>query len=174
MWGHAFRCKAATGGLSTSIVRAVFSKNRSYFILIWNSCQRATQGTAVPQSTRWRTQCARHPNHLSISACFPMISFILFEMHFVYILYSPTLNRYYVGETNNIERRFSQHQRGCIKNSYTKRASDWTLYLSITCSTLTHAKKLETYIKRMKSRSFIERLKAEENLVQECIEKFKK
>jgi putative endonuclease len=33
-------------------------------------------------------------------------------MHFVYILYSPSKNKFYVGETSNLEERLNQHHNG--------------------------------------------------------------
>ncbi len=35
-----------------------------------------------------------------------------FDMHCVYILYSPLNNKFYIGETSNIEERLKQHNRG--------------------------------------------------------------
>lgn len=38
-------------------------------------------------------------------------------MHWCYILYSPTIDKFYVGETENLEIRITQHRRGFFKNS---------------------------------------------------------
>ncbi|MBK7964881.1 MAG: GIY-YIG nuclease family protein [Bacteroidetes bacterium] len=31
-------------------------------------------------------------------------------MHFLYILYSPTINKYYVGETKDLDQRLIEHR----------------------------------------------------------------
>ena len=40
--------------------------------------------------------------------------------HFVYILFSETANKYYIGETNNLERRLEEHLSHFFENSFTK------------------------------------------------------
>jgi putative endonuclease len=40
-------------------------------------------------------------------------------------LYSIDVDRYYVGSTNDLERRLQDHNRG--KNQYTKHGKKWTL-----------------------------------------------
>ena len=80
-------------------------------------------------------------------------------MQYCYIIYSRSVNRYYIGETDNIERRLMEHNTGIFEKSYTKQASDWQLYLIIECIDRSEARKLESFIKKMKSRKFIESLK---------------
>lgn len=46
-------------------------------------------------------------------------------MHYVYVIYSKTLNRFYVGETANLEDRLKGHVSN--KNKYTGKAKDWNL-----------------------------------------------
>ncbi len=45
--------------------------------------------------------------------------------HYVYVLYSVKLNRYYVGQTHDIENRLSQHNSG--RNVSTKGGIPWDL-----------------------------------------------
>lgn len=54
-------------------------------------------------------------------------------MHFLYILRSKTCNKYYVGETHNIQERISKHNQHEYANSFSKIADDWTLVLSFEC-----------------------------------------
>ena len=77
-------------------------------------------------------------------------------MYFVYILYSKQLDRYYVGQTDNIEKRLQSHLSGISK--YTSSAKDWTIVYTETFQTREHAIKRENEIKRMKSRRYIESL----------------
>jgi putative endonuclease len=72
----------------------------------------------------------------------------------VYILLLCT-GEYYVGSTNDIERRLAQHQAG--KSIATKGKLPLKLLYSREYPTLAEARKAEYYIKRMKSRAFIEK-----------------
>ncbi|TDI70896.1 MAG: hypothetical protein E2O83_02720 [Bacteroidetes bacterium] len=40
-------------------------------------------------------------------------------MYYVYILHSATLDSYYVGEVQSLDKRIEQHNAGFYKNSYT-------------------------------------------------------
>ncbi len=73
-----------------------------------------------------------------------------------YILYSPKLNKYYVGSTTDIERRLEEHNRG--KEKFTRIGTPWTLVYKEALSSLVEARKRELYIKKMKSRKYIESL----------------
>ncbi len=79
-------------------------------------------------------------------------------MHFLYILYSPTLKKYYVGETEDLTRRLYEHKNHIFKGSFTSRASDWELKLSLNFDTLRNARQAEAFIKKMNSKKFIEKL----------------
>lgn len=82
-------------------------------------------------------------------------------MHFVYILYSKTLNKYYVGETKDISTRLELYNTGFFKGAFTSQANDWSLEHEIKCKDITQARAIETHIKKMKSRKFIETLIAQ-------------
>ena len=75
---------------------------------------------------------------------------------FCYILYSTKLNKYYVGSTTDINRRLIEHNRG--KEKFTKTGVPWNLVYNEVFEELTQARKRETFIKKMKSRKFIESL----------------
>ncbi|GAA4890467.1 hypothetical protein GCM10023311_13350 [Flaviramulus aquimarinus] len=80
-------------------------------------------------------------------------------MNFVYILYSNLLDKFYVGEALDIQERIKQHNSGFYDSAYTKQASDWVLYYSIECCSREQARKIETHIKKMKSKTYIQNLK---------------
>jgi len=44
-------------------------------------------------------------------------------MYFVYILFSKKLQKYYIGQTNNIKNRLQQHNSG--ESNYTSRGIPW-------------------------------------------------
>jgi putative endonuclease len=77
-----------------------------------------------------------------------------FFMYYTYILYSPSVDKYYVGSTEDLERRFSEHNSG--RSPYTKTGSPWLLKWQTAFNTRTEATKLEASIKRKKSRKYIE------------------
>ena len=72
-------------------------------------------------------------------------------MHFVYIIYSPSLTRYYVGETVNVTVRVNQHNQSHYKDSSTRIAQDWIIKQTIVTATRKDAITIEKYIKSMKS-----------------------
>jgi len=84
-----------------------------------------------------------------------------------YILYSETLNKYYVGACQeSIEERILKHNTGFYGlKTFTSNASDWILYLKIETQDYAHAIRIERKIKSMKSRVYIENLKKYSELV---------
>ncbi|AYN05687.1 GIY-YIG nuclease family protein [Flavobacterium sp. 140616W15] len=80
-------------------------------------------------------------------------------MHFVYIIYSPSKETYYIGETSDIQIRIQWHNSGQFKNSHTKIANDWILFYSILCINIEQARKIEKHIKSMKSKTYLLNLK---------------
>ena len=79
-------------------------------------------------------------------------------MHFLYILHSSNIDKYYVGETSDISIRFEQHLTKFYKGSYTSQTMDWELKLVIEFQNINQARKAEIFIKSMKSKKFIEAL----------------
>lgn len=74
----------------------------------------------------------------------------------VYILYSPSLERYYTGHTDNLPDRLARHNEGRSKT--TKAGVPWTLMYTETYPTRAAAMRREREIKQQKSRKYIERL----------------
>jgi len=77
------------------------------------------------------------------------------SMFFVYIIYSAKLENYYVGTTDDVERRLFEHNSKKYLDSFTCKGVPWELKLSHLCEKSETAYKLERFIKRMKSRKFI-------------------
>jgi putative endonuclease len=69
-------------------------------------------------------------------------------MYWMYILYSDTLNKFYIGSTNNLQRRLHEHNIG--KSTYTKKGKPWRLILSEQYDTRNDAWKREMVIKSYK------------------------
>ena len=76
------------------------------------------------------------------------------ENFFVYILYSKSANRYYIGQTNNIVDRLKRHNLGQVGS--TKSYVPWELHFSLEVPTRKDAVKVERYLKNLKSRARIE------------------
>ena len=73
-------------------------------------------------------------------------------MFYIYILYSDTLDRYYVGYTNDVSRRLGEPNNPRRKTKYTAKSSDWKVGLQIPAGeTRSEAVLLERYIKKQKS-----------------------
>jgi len=77
-------------------------------------------------------------------------------MAWVYILYSPLIDKFYVGATNDIDDRLLRHNQG--RSKATKAGRPWLLKYVEQYATKALACKRETEIKKMKSREYIEML----------------
>ncbi len=85
-------------------------------------------------------------------------------MHYVYILYSKFADRFYIGESANVELRLDYHRRG--EERYTGRASDWELVFKKVVPDRERARSIEHNIKSSKSRKSILRwIKGPDNMV---------
>ena len=76
----------------------------------------------------------------------------------VYILHSIKLNKYYTGSCNDITQRMEQHLSKSYGSAYTKNTEDWEIYLMIENLEYEQARQIETHIKKMKSKIYIENL----------------
>lgn len=78
-----------------------------------------------------------------------------------YILYSVSVDSYYIGITQeSIESRIEKHNDHSYGNHFTSKAKDWQLFLLLPCSTVAQSMKIEKHVKKMKSRKYIQNLKA--------------
>ena len=74
-------------------------------------------------------------------------------MFTVYILHSISLNKYYVGYTNDITRRLSEHNRK--KGKFTDGGIPWVLVYREEFELKREAMAREKFIKSQKSKSYI-------------------
>src|SRR5690606_23712460 len=77
-------------------------------------------------------------------------------MYTVYIIYSPSLDRYYIGFTQDITDRLRRHNSK--SKGFTSRANDWSIVHIETFSQKIDAMKREKEIKGSKSKKPIETL----------------
>ena len=74
----------------------------------------------------------------------------------VYILESQKNHRYYVGSTDNLERRIREHNIG--KVSSTKNTRPWVLKVFIECDSLTEARSNEYRLKKYKRKDILDKV----------------
>ncbi|MDX1471566.1 MAG: GIY-YIG nuclease family protein [Flavobacteriaceae bacterium] len=72
----------------------------------------------------------------------------------VYILYSESIQRYYCGQTKDLDERLNRHNGG--GNKYTKRGRPWRLIKLFSVENRKAAMDLESKIKRRGIRRFLE------------------
>lgn len=82
--------------------------------------------------------------------------FLFIIMFYIYIIFSKSLNKYYVGSCQDIEKRLEDHLNS--RSKFTKTAKDWELKYSEEYNTRSEAYQREMKIKKMKSRIYIEKL----------------
>jgi len=74
-------------------------------------------------------------------------------MFTVYIIYSSNIDKFYTGQTQDIERRLEEHNRG--KTSFSATGMPWTLVYSKDCPSRSEALKLEKLIKKRGAARFL-------------------
>ncbi|WP_442786040.1 GIY-YIG nuclease family protein [Marinifilum sp. D737] len=82
-------------------------------------------------------------------------------MYCVYILQSQLDQSYYIGYTSNIENRLTYHNQG--RSRYTRKKIPWVLMYSEKYNSKRDALIREKFLKKQKSRVFIEELISSSN-----------
>ncbi|WP_422358577.1 GIY-YIG nuclease family protein [Reichenbachiella sp.] len=94
-------------------------------------------------------------------------------MHTVYILHSQSLDKHYIGRSENLETRINQHLNKFYLDSFTTRADDWRVIFTIECTNKSQALAIEHHIKQMKSTVYIKNLIKYPEMTQKLLTKFK-
>ena len=81
---------------------------------------------------------------------------------YVYILKSLKNSRFYIGSTDNLNRRIDEHNSG--KSTYTSFSKPFELVFSQEYDELTMARKIEYWLKRQKDKKLIERIITEKKI----------
>ena len=88
-------------------------------------------------------------------------------MFYLYILYSISSDKYYVGYSDNVERRLSEHNHS-VRTTYTSKHRPWILKKQIEISNNRgFTIKIERALKKSKSRILIEKIILEINNVEQ-------
>lgn len=76
-------------------------------------------------------------------------------MYFIYVLKSLFHSNHYIGITNNIERRFKEHNNGKCK--YTRTKMPWAVIYTEIFKTRVEAVKREKFLKSGHGRDFLDK-----------------
>ncbi len=80
------------------------------------------------------------------------------DMYFIYFLYSPSFDKYYIGYSEDPQRRLIQHNTS-PRMTYTHKHRPWVLKACFPVSDSRQmAIKMERYLKKLKSRKIIEEI----------------
>jgi len=90
--------------------------------------------------------------------------------YFIYILYSPKFDKYYIGQTHDLEKRLEDHNRGDIpgeSKKFTYKYRPWQIAASFEVGQdRSIAMKIERSIKSRKSRAFIREIIDHQNNIE--------
>ena len=76
-------------------------------------------------------------------------------MYYVYVIHNKSHGKYYVGQTQNLERRFKEHNSHSIKGYTARFEGEWMLIYSESFSTRSEAIKREKQLKSSRGRAYI-------------------
>ena len=92
--------------------------------------------------------------------------------HIVYILYSQKLNKFYTGYTSNLSKRLDFH-KNAENRKFTSNAEDWVIFHTINCSSKSQGLSIESHIKIMKSKIYIQNLINYPEITVKLLDKYK-
>jgi putative endonuclease len=85
--------------------------------------------------------------------------FFFAAMFYVYILFSKSSDRFYIGHTNDVARRLTEHNNPVSGKKYSAKHKEWDLVYSVPVSdSRSDAFRVERFFKKQKSREFILKL----------------
>jgi len=87
----------------------------------------------------------------------------------VYILYSQSLDKYYIGSCIEVTERLDQHLSKIFPGAFTAKADDWIIFFSLINLSYKQARSIESHIKNMKSKKYIQNLKRYPEILQNLI-----
>ena len=94
-------------------------------------------------------------------------------MNACYILYTPSIDKFYVGATQeDVYIRLQKHNTKAYDNASTAYTSDWEIFLFIECISYSQAINIERHIKRMKSKTYIKNLKSYPEMIEKLLLKY--
>ncbi len=79
-------------------------------------------------------------------------------MSSMYVLYSESIDRFYIGSCLNLVERLKQHNDHTFDKSFTRRAKDWKIFFRMDNLTHSESLQIEQHLKKMKSRKYLNNL----------------
>ena len=92
------------------------------------------------------------------------------EYYHTYILFSPEHGKYYIGHTQDVDKRLNEHNY-ISKKSYTSKYRPWELKVKLKFSNRSQAMKAEKYLKK-KPRHFLKKVIEDKGLQDYILKKF--
>ena len=86
----------------------------------------------------------------------PLIIYFQSTMYFVYVLFSNKLNKRYVGSTQDVDRRLTEHNLG--KSKFTSSGIPWELIHKESFSTNAEARRREMFLKSGVGRKLLDQI----------------
>ena len=93
-------------------------------------------------------------------------------MHYVYILISLKTNKFYIGETPDVNVRLAFHNDPEKNTNSTKPGIPWEVFWSLTVVNRSVARKIELHIKKMRNRKYYESLVKYPEMAEKLIAKY--
>ncbi len=94
-------------------------------------------------------------------------------MTYLYFIHSPSKNKIYVGVTTHLQERLKKHNDHAYAGAFSKIATDWELIFQKEFEDKQEALFLEKFIKKMKSRKFIEKVIQQPEILEDILTKRK-
>ncbi len=88
-----------------------------------------------------------------------------------YIIYSQSIDTFYIGSCLDFSNRLKEHNSGLKMKAFTHRAIDWEVYFLIEELSYSDARFLESFIKRMRNRTFYSKLKLDPTIAKDILKK---
>ncbi len=80
-------------------------------------------------------------------------------MYYVYILYSLSADKFYIGQTGDVHKRLEEHNHPSVNSKFTAKYLPWELKMYFPVNeNRADALKVESFIKAQKSRKFVIKL----------------
>lgn len=98
----------------------------------------------------------------------------LFYMAAVYVLYSESLDKYYIGSCLDLKVRLDEHLTHFYKDAFTRNASGWSVFWQIEGLSSSQAHQIEAHLKKMKSRTYLLNLSNYPEMASKLISRFPK
>ncbi len=98
--------------------------------------------------------------------------FFLASMFCVYIIFSEKLDKFYIGTTDDFDKRLKQHNSAIFVDAFTAKGIPWTKFIVIDNLSSNTAYLIEKHIKSMKSKKHILNLPKYPDIIIQLIEKY--